>query len=254
MSYQVTIASISHPGLAREDNEDSFLDTQGPLAGTAKRNDHCHVDSSWLVAVADGMGGANAGEVASRIAVESLHKCTVMQSADIENVLLMIHHEILKSGTDNTQWHGMGAAIAGIGAASDGLYVFNIGDCSVFREVEGFLQLLTVDDSIAAMHAMPGTVPDGPRLPGQNRLTQALGGSVSDRSVQPHVSKVRLMSLTRFLLCTDGLTDMVSLDNMEALTANGSPTDAVEALLSAALAAGGKDNITVMVMDLLPII
>jgi len=255
MIYQICMAATSHPGLTGNDNEDALLDIEGPIAGDSiqgSRSHYCNVDKNWLIAVADGMGGANAGEVASLIAVEYLNKCSDSLSFDIGNVLLEIHREILKSGRENPQYTGMGSAVAGIGVTGDGLFVFNVGDCTVYRVVDGFLQRLTVDDSIATVLAMPGTIPNGSRHGGLNRLTQVLGGPDSGRPIVPHVFTVRLKSPARFLLCSDGLTDMVTLDDMEAIIANGTPLDAVQALLDAALAAGGKDNITLMVVDLSP--
>lgn len=253
MNYRMTIATTTHPGLTGRANEDALLGIGGPYAGAAIQgamNHHCDIGDNWLVAVADGMGGANAGEVASLMVVEHLFAFRPNQFADVAAVLLEIHRKIIQSGRENPQWAGMGAAVAGIGTTDDGIFVFNVGDCAVYRVVDKLLQRLTVDDSLATLLAMPGIIPEGPRLRGENRLTQVLGGPDSGQPIAPHVSTVRLNSPARFLLCTDGLTDMVTLGDMEALVADGAPSDAVQALLSAALNGGGIDNITVMVMDL----
>jgi serine/threonine protein phosphatase PrpC len=88
---------------------------------------------------------------------------------------------------------------------------------------------------------------DAPRPEERHALTQSLGGRYELASIQPHIYPLRLRPADRFLLCTDGLTDCVSLDDMEAVVANEpSPAAAVERLFKAAMAAGGKDNITII--------
>jgi len=253
MDCRINIAAISHPGLTCPVNEDALL-LDLPYAGASIHGvlSRQYDATNWLVAVADGMGGGNAGAEASRRVVEALGKLHVSQSRDVADALLSIHGNLLEAGQVNPKWSGLGAAIAGIGAGEDGVFVFNVGDCGAYRVVDGFLQQLSADDSIGGVLVKAGIAGEGPRQPGQNSLTQVLGGPFSDRIIVPHVSAVRLKSSARFLLCSDGLTDMISLEVMEAKTVTGSPSDVVQALLSAALEAGGKDNVTVMVMDVSP--
>lgn len=254
MDFRIDIATISHLGLSCAANEDALL-LDLPYAGASMHGvlSRQYDAVNWLVAVADGMGSGNAGAEASRVVVEALGKLHIRQSCDVSDALIAIHGNLLEAGRTNPRWSGLGAAVAGIGAGEDGVFVFNVGDCGAYRVVDGFLQQLSVDDSIGGVLVAAGIAGEGPRQPGQNRLTQVLGGPFIDRIIIPHISAVRLNSPARFLLCTDGLTDMISLEIMEAVTATGAPSDVVQGLLSAALEAGGKDNVTVMVLDVSPV-
>jgi PPM family protein phosphatase len=121
----------------------------------------------------------------------------------------------------------------------------------VYRLQDGCLSLVTEDDSIAQGLIEAGQAErDALRPDERHVLTQSLGGRWELARIEPHIQPLRVRLGDRFLLCTGGLTDCVSLRDMEATVANEpSPAATVERLFKAAMAAGGKDNVTIILAD-----
>ena len=140
-------------------------------------------------------------------------------------------------------------------AGPQGLWAFHLGDPRVYQLRDRFMELLTEDDSIASVLIQAGQLAANDTRPaGSNALTQFLGATHLPSPVQPHLQPVKLSGLRRFLLCTDGLSDTLTLDEMEACMAGDPrPASACEALLAQALQAGARDNVTLIVADIQPI-
>jgi protein phosphatase len=250
----VSGAYLTNRGVAREHNEDACLfgvpiaeaDLETPRSGRLAG------DRPWLLAVADGMGGENAGERASREVVLALADCQDFTQAGISSLLCRLNEHLFHVAQADTRLAGMGAAVAGLCFGPDGLFGFNVGDARLYRIQDGFLALMTEDDSIAQLLVEAGHAErDVPRPDERHALTQSLGGRHELASIQPHIYPFRLRPADRFLVCTDGLTDCVGLDDLEALVVNEpSPAGAVERLFKSVMAAGGKDNITIILADL----
>jgi serine/threonine protein phosphatase PrpC len=137
---------------------------------------------------------------------------------------------------------GMGTTVAGLLFRQSGHLHFNVGDSRVYRFKAGFLRQLSIDD-VRSPAADPA---EGRR--GSTVLTQCLGGAVAMSEIAPHVGTEPVVAGWRYLLCSDGLTDMVPLERIEAiLNEHADDPDAVAALLAAALAGGGEDNISIIV-------
>jgi serine/threonine protein phosphatase PrpC len=146
----------------------------------------------------------------------------------------------------------MGASVAGIACGREGAFLFNVGDARVYREQDGFLQLVTKDDSIAQLLVETGqAAPDEVRPANIHQITQAIGGKSEPTPIAPHIEALKLTRPRRFLLCSDGLTDMVAIDRMENILSKHSPaTEAVAELFRAAMEAGGEDNATIIVAEI----
>jgi serine/threonine protein phosphatase PrpC len=129
---------------------------------------------------------------------------------------------------------GMGTAVVGLILASKRVVWFNVGDSRLYSCREGRPEQLSVDD-----------VPPGPR---SGLITQTLGGAPFFVSIAPHTGGQELMLPSRFLLCSDGLTDMLADAEIERALA-GSDEDAARALFAAAMQAGGADNVSVIVVS-----
>ena len=129
---------------------------------------------------------------------------------------------------------GMGTTVAGLMLAPGRAVWFNVGDSRLYRCRDGRIEQLSVDD-----------VPPGPR---SGLITQTLGGAPVFVPIAPHIGGQELMLPSRFLLCSDGLTDMLPDDEIERALAE-SDEDAVRALFAAAMQAGGVDNISVIVVS-----
>lgn len=247
-------AWISHQGMVRSNNEDACLAGQAhaqtsldqPVAFELARG------QPWILAVADGIGGHNAGEQASQRLVEKLAVCKDFSPVGIAGLLHDLNAEFCSLGGGDPSLAGMGATVAGLCLGTDGLFAFNVGDARVYRQQDKLLAQVTRDDSLAQVLEDAGQLePNSVRGKGLHILMQSIGGRHELQSIDPHVHPLKIDRSARFLLCTDGLTDMVPLELMEELLSrNADPVMAVKDLCSAAIAAGGRDNITLIVAEM----
>lgn len=172
----------------------------------------------------------------------------------LNKVLSELNRKLTEVGRGDPQSAGMGATVAGLACGVDGLFAFNVGDARVYRKQDGYLRQITKDDSVAQLLVEMGRAdPDEVRAANFHRLTQAIGGRSRLTPIEPHIESVKLNGPQRFLLCTDGLTDMVDIDQMEQIVSrNGNAVGAASDLFRAAMEAGGNDNTTIIVADIGP--
>lgn len=221
----------------------------------AHNEDNCVVTTS-LVAVADGMGGHAAGEVASAIAVDALAAGT--HDLTIESIVELVgdaNSQILMAATDDPAKRGMGTTLCIAAVVQshgrDMLALANVGDSRIYALTDGTLHQLSEDHSLVESLVREGriTPEEAATHPQRNVLTRALG---VDRDVLVDVWLLDPRPGDRFLLCSDGLFNEVDHDRIEkVLEESGSPADAAETLAESADEAGGRDNITVVVADLI---
>jgi protein phosphatase len=205
-----------------------------------------------MVAVADGIGGHRAGAYASREVLTSLAESSEHHPASVEQVLQETHRKFQEIGALRPELEGTGTAVAGIFAGKDGLFAFNVGDARLYRQHAGRLHLITKDDSVEQLLVQEGLMKahDGVRSAFMHALTQSVGGSSEPLPMAPHFYPLKVAGNSRFLLCTDGLTDMISSMEMESyLLPKIKPVAAVQSLFSAAMQSGGRDNITIAIVD-----
>lgn len=230
-------ATSTHPGLVRSSNEDSVLpDVDGSGPGPV------------LVAVADGMGGHAAGEVASRLAIEA-----VETSGDpIEDRVSLANHAVMEASGERPDQQGMGTTLtAGVFDEDGTLRVGHVGDSRLYLFRRADLVQVTRDHSLVAEYLASGAISaeEAEHHPQRNVITRALGIDW-DITVDGHT--VHLRPGDRVLICSDGLTSMVGDDEIAALLAEHTAAQAAcWALIEAANQAGGEDNITVAVVDVL---
>ena len=224
-------------GRVRETNEDSGY------AGE-------HV---WVVA--DGMGGHAAGDVASALVVEQVATLDTLASrtvADVVRAVEAANHAILAYGSANPTSRGLGSTVTGVAdIVVDGgprWAVFNVGDSRVYHLAEGTLRQVTVDHSEVDELVRDGVLtPEQARVhPGRHVITRSLG-SRGMPEVDVWLRPQRPGE--RFLLCSDGLNGEITDDEIARLASEGDPEQAAGRLVDAALAAGGHDNVTVLVLD-----
>jgi len=233
----IRVGSATHTGLVREGNEDTLL------ADRAMR----------LFVVADGMGGHLAGEVASRIAVETIQQsirrapATAGPIESLQGALESAHRAIKESAEADPRRRGMGTALAAlwIPPESPCVWVAHVGDCRCYLFRDGRIERLTDDHTLYNQLARAGLLPsDTADRPSPHTLTQSLGAS---DVIAPEVKAVRTRAGDLFLLCSDGLTDMVDDDRLAALIAASSDPQALcDELVAEANRGGGRDNITVI--------
>ena len=219
-------------------------------------NEDSYVASPPVFVVADGMGGHAAGDIASRIAADEFETLAGLHSVVVDEALAAIdraNEAILNAaGRDQTRV-GMGTTVTGlisvVAAGIDHWIVFNIGDSRVYRLDGGRLEQLTTDHSEAEEMVASGRITrEEARSYGRrNVVTRSLGTSpspVPDSWVFPP------RTADRFILCSDGLTLELHDVEIEA-RANviSSPQLLAQDLVDRAVAAGGRDNVTVIVVD-----
>ncbi len=228
-----SFASRSDVGNVREHNEDSML------------------VSSPLFVVADGMGGHEAGEVASRIAVETMQQ-RIPKKASPEALaasVLDANEAVLRGAADGTGRPGMGTTVTAALIYDDEVVIAQVGDSRAYLLHENELQRITRDHSLVADLIEQGrlTEEEARFHPQRSVITRALG---SDVNMQPDIYSLRVEKGDRLILCSDGLSSMISDETIEAIMLeNKYPQEACDELVDEALAAGGLDNVTVIVID-----
>ncbi len=204
-----------------------------------------------LFVVADGMGGHGSGDLASRIAIEEMSACVALRPLFAEAVLTALEHanrHIIERDAANR----MGTTATGLAAletaGGDHLMVFNIGDSRVYRLSGDRLEQLTVDHSEVQELVLAGVITreQARTHPRRNVVTRALG---SDVGLLPDHWLLPAIGGDRYLICSDGLFSELPDDAILSLLAAGTPQDAAEALVGAANDAGGRDNVTAIVVD-----
>jgi serine/threonine protein phosphatase PrpC len=253
--WQVSGAGLTHRGKVRQRNEDSLLLDQAycNLEQTQPVAFSWPAASHWMVAVADGLGGHNAGERASREVIEGLAACREHTVAEVTHCLHSLNARLQELSDTQSDLYGLGAAVAGMFAGPDGLHAFNVGDCRAYLQRDRFLVQLTADDSLAQLLVDTGQYPrNQKRHPRLNILTQSVGGRPMLMAIEPHIIPVTWTQPGRFLVCSDGLTDMLTLEDLESAMANDDDLATAAGLSEGALEAGGRDNITLAVCSFRP--
>jgi serine/threonine protein phosphatase PrpC len=250
---KIEYASVTHIGVKRDHNEDScFPDPEGAFAPVSPEV----LDvKGQLFIVADGMGGMAAGEVASRMAIETIlteYYSTANQVPPLENLTSAIkttNFGIFNHSSSAGSLQGMGTTVTALVLQDGRAHIAHVGDSRAYLHREGSLKLLTNDHSWVAEQVRSGvlTLDQAKSHEYRHVLTRALG-------THPHVEVDRIsLSLVPgdvLLLCTDGLTSLVQDDQIaNTLASNDNPRALCEALVTQANQAGGEDNITVVLIQ-----
>ena len=248
MMVQLSATAFTHQGAVRENNEDTIAFgtwvRSAPMTAP-ERLEHEIADGAALVAlVADGMGGHAAGEVASRVAAERLveHAARTVDAVSLAGLLHEVNGELFELMRQQPGLAGMGTTVAGVVVLPAACLVFNVGDSRVYRSDAAGLVQLSTDDTPGPKLADGRTAAIPSHL-----ITQTLGGDFQDEIV-PHVLHEPLDQPRRYLICSDGLSDLVSREEIEALIGDD-PAASVTALFEAAMARGGRDNVSLILLE-----
>lgn len=223
------------------------------------QNEDAFFASSTLFAVADGMGGHNAGEVASALTTQllgALPQGAVSTPQAFVAVVQQINQSIYEAATAASEQRGMGTTLTALAiVANDNsaepphMVLANVGDSRAYLVRDGQLRQLSVDHSYVQDLVTEGLLtPDEARThPRRNIVTRALG---IDISVSVDSSIIPIIAGDRFMLCSDGLVDEVPPHEIESLCLlRADPVEVAQALVASAKKHGGRDNITVIVID-----
>ena len=228
-----TFGSRTDVGCVRDHNEDSL------------------VVAPPLFAVADGMGGHAAGEVASEIAVNVLAELAPkdLDGAALEHAVEEANHEIIRAARDGRGRDGMGTTLTACMLENERLIIAQVGDSRAYLLHHGKLQQLTRDHSLMADMIEAGqlTPEEARHHPQRSVITRALG---SDPNTRPDMYEINVETGDRLLVCSDGLSSMIEDEQIEAVMRRvPDPQRCASQLVNEAIAAGGHDNVTVIVSN-----
>ena len=252
MAYQIEYAYTCHIGKIRNNNEDNFWCCGDSLE--AQNQGLSHIRSGYmkqseypLLAVFDGMGGESCGEMAAFLAAEACGEHFKTAKDGIRNDPEEFLNEICESmnqaicdyGRTN-KINSMGTTAALLAFAEDAVYSCNLGDSRIYKsDREKFYQ-------ISQDHVL------GRSLFGKAPLTQYLGMEEENLQLEPSISRQEIKIGDRFLLCSDGITDMLSDGEIADILSRDIPVaKTVEILVDRALKKGGRDNITVVLCEIM---
>ena len=219
------------------------------------RNEDAFICEPPLFAVADGMGGARAGEIAAGLAAAALEEADA-QTRGAEGVVALIaeaNRRIWERSLNDPETAGMGTTVTAalVDIASATVAIGHVGDSRAYRLRDGAIEQLTVDHSLVAELVQSGilTPEEAERHPQRSAITRALG---TEPTVEVDAFTVEASPGDVFLICSDGLSVMLGDDDLAQVvsSADGDVTRAAEDLVRAANARGGEDNITVVLFEL----
>jgi serine/threonine protein phosphatase PrpC len=232
--FKLVAAGVTDVGRVRDGNEDDFIDQSNRLG---------------LVAVADGMGGHRAGEVASATALEAL-RAAVASGQSLRDAIEGANDAVLEKSVSDQELAGMGTTLTAGMLGSDGyLVVGHVGDSRAYLVRDDELTQITDDHSLVEEMVRGGelTREQAEVHPRRSIITRALG---IDPEVEVDEYPIELQPGDRILFCSDGLTTMVRPDEIASiLSREHDPKRAAQLLVDAANAAGGEDNITAVIVE-----
>lgn len=255
---RANVCAVTHAGRIRRENEDNYS-LNGRLTSTGDlRKGSAFVQNMaepFHLSVCDGMGGESYGELASGIANETIaaHASAVYESGEdfsfaISNCLDDANGRICAE--INARGKRMGTTLAAMFAVKGKLLCVNIGDTRIYHYSKGILEQISFDHTHAQtiVDAGQAQMDDMYRIPDAKRLTRHLGVFPEEANLSPNISVIDDVDDGDIvLLCSDGLTDMLSDGDITAILSTGeSAQDVASKLVKTALERGGKDNITVI--------
>jgi len=264
----VELYAKSDVGRVRRGNEDNFLVIDLSTEQTWTGSDHTSPperltrfnlgDKGLVLVVSDGMGGALAGDVASRMAVDSVREMLTGSESDncegeidlvecLKNATVYANHAIHMRSQEDSRCAGMGATFTGAAVKGDTLDLVQVGDSRGYVIRKGQIRLATKDQSLVQQLVDVGQISESEAETHmfRNVILQALG---AQSEITPVTGKIRLKQGDLVLLCSDGLSGKLRADDIQHIisSTNGDLVKACDALVQEANNRGGEDNITVV--------
>lgn len=254
----LSAAGHTDVGRKRQNNEDGFALLE--VGAVVEQPPVARIDRQplgprgTLLLVADGMGGAEAGEVASRLALEGAiaemqaSRPGIPREVFLRDLVCRVHARVQFEAEANVAQYGMGSTLAGLWLVDDQAHFFNVGDCRIYRWRDGELAQLTVDQTVAQSMVNRGEItPEQARSSRFRGMLEAVIGGGAEVPV-PQVGSFGLRTGDRFLLCSDGCHDCLEDADFEQLLRNRNfdPVACAHSAVSLACRRSGHDNITVV--------
>ena len=241
------VAILTDVGRVRDNNEDSYLYWEPEDAAEFQRKGR-------LAIIADGMGGYEGGQEASRLAVETVRGVYEKHAGTNPQIALMeafsaAHEQIRNYGEQHPEFYGMGTTCTALAIIGTQLHFAHVGDSRLYLVRQSDVSRLTRDHSYVSRLVESGIVrsEDAENHPQRHILTAALGSGLQ---VAADVSQqgIQLADADTLVLCTDGLWSLVHESEISAVILGNVPAVACRELVKMALQRGGPDNITVLVL------
>ncbi len=266
---EISWSGMTDVGRFRKNNEDAFLALALNGEGVRRLGKFGKAEifaNDYIFAVSDGMGGANAGEFASQIAVDKITRLfpqTFRRSAEglsvgfqdlLGELFDQIHRELTHMGQAYEELRGMGATLSLCWVRPDWVYFAHVGDSRIYHlPAAGGIQQLSQDHTHVGWLQRNGEISEiqARSHSGRNALQQAMGGKTQNLS--PQFGAVGYESGDIFMLCSDGLVEGLWNSGMKRLIRNppkNAPDDVAQRLVEEAVQTDGKDNTTALVFEL----
>jgi PPM family protein phosphatase len=243
----VEVANLTDVGCQRENNEDSYLYWEPATDAEFRRKGR-------LAVIADGMGGHEGGQEASRMAVETVREIYDQAFRDDPQVALVeslvtAHTRIQAFGEQHPAFHGMGTTCTALAVCGGHIYFAHVGDSRLYLVRDERILRLTRDHSYVGRLVESGIVraEDAEKHPQRHILTAALGAG-RELAVDRGDQGLPLQEGDDLLLCTDGLWSVVTEEELETAVSGYPPVESCAALVKLARERGGPDNITLQVL------
>lgn len=239
---------LCHKGKIRENNEDAVLIMDSFIRDNQGEISLMYDNKGFFLAVADGMGGANSGEIASEITLKTIKNSSPDNTDELIKSLRKSKEnikEFVKNHHENT---GTGTAVAGIYIKENNGIVFNVGDCRVYKKRGGFLMRISRDHSVVENLLEQGLIaPEEMRKhPKRNVITSAISSDGDIDDFEIYTRNIKIQDGDVFLICSDGLWDMLEDEEMESCM---QVSGVVRCLFDKAMENGGKDNISIILVE-----
>lgn len=245
MTFVRLAAGLSDLGRKRPDNEDALLLDDG----------------LGLYAVADGMGGHQAGEIASRLVLDTIHSQLIAHGTPpdaqdamaarrrLQRAVAAANQAVFERSLTDPACQGMGSTVAAVWLVGSALLAINVGDSPIFHLRGESMAQISVTHNLAAEggSGVPRAAGQDARSPWRHVLTRAMGVGAS---VEADLCAMPLQAGDGIVIASDGLSDAVAAEEIAALARRFAPAEACRRLIDAANARGGEDNISVIVISL----
>jgi PPM family protein phosphatase len=250
-----TLSGLTDVGMVRTNNEDSFI--MADLAAGQSLTSNCQVsygleESSVLMVVSDGVGGGEAGEVASEHTVVAIRDALLGLSRNVsphDRLVAAVEEAnqiVWTESSEHEEWKGMAATVTAALIDGDKAFIAEVGDSRAYLVRSGIIKQVTTDQSFVAQLVARGLLKaeDAVEHPRKNVILQAIGAR---EIVKVAVSMFQLKRGDILLLCSDGLSNLVNTGELLFFAENKPPQEACRQLIELAKQRGGPDNITVVI-------
>jgi serine/threonine protein phosphatase PrpC len=254
---KMVVSALTDTGRARSHNEDAYAITdlasgrQLDAAGADREIDV--QDRGVLLALSDGMGGAQAGEVASALVLESLQEALATEGKgpiheQLEAAVHRANRSVMRAAKIGNR-AGMGATLTAVFVRGTEAFIAEVGDSRAYLLRNGRLRQITRDQSLVQLMVDQGVMSaqEARKSPGKNVILQAVG---LDGDVRVAIAKLALRRGDRLLLCSDGVTNAVSDPELLQIMTQSDPRSACHTMIALANDRGGDDDETAIVADL----